>query len=246
MAPEDIRPEDFLDPDDPRIYEDVEQLVKRYGGEKAIFAHVWGVVENLYGFIGVEQTLLLMTLDPDLARDLFERLCEFSTRVARNLCAMGIDVLHISGDVGANNAMIMSPDLWRTAVRPFDVRIIKPGREAGLPISLHSCGFVEPILPDLIEAGVQVVHPIQETAGMDQTEVKREFGDRLTIHGGLDVRELPRMTTEQVEATVREKMATLKPGGGFIFNTGHTVQPDTPLEHVERAYAAAREYGVYA
>ena len=86
---------------------------------------------------------------------------------------------------------------------------------------------------------------VYQLSGMDQLEIKKQFGDEITIHGGLDIRLLPNMSEEQVEEYVRKKMQDLKAGGGFIFNTSHTIQPDTPLEVVERAYKAAQQYGQY-
>ncbi|MDX9752597.1 MAG: uroporphyrinogen decarboxylase family protein [bacterium] len=245
MEESEIRPEHILDPDDPAIYKDVEVLIQKHQGEKAIAAHVWGVVESVYAFIGIERTLVLMAAEPEKANALFARMAEFSRRVAANLSRMKIDILHLSGDVGANGSMLFSPAMWRNLVRPHDEAILAPGKAAGLPLSLHTCGYFMPIIPDLLAMGFQLIHPIQESAGMDQTEVKRLYGDRLTIHGGLDVRELPRLSGDEVETLVRHKMETLKPGGGFVFCTGHTLQPDTDLAVVERAYAAARRYGSY-
>ena len=245
MNVEDVHPESFLDPDEPSIYKDVEEYIRRYKGDKAIFVNVWGVVESVYGFIGIESTLYLMATNPGKARELFAQVRDFSQRVVENLCGMNIDVLHITGDVGSNNSMLFSPQMWRELIKPFDTEIIAPAKKAGIPLSLHSCGYFTPVLPDFIEMGIQIFHPIQESAGMDQIEIKKEFGDRMTIHGGLDVRLLPRMSEKEVEEVVHRKMQALKPGGGFIFNTGHTIQPDTPLEVIERAYDAARQYGRY-
>ena len=245
MKVEDIKRESFLDPDDPCIYKDAEKLIHRHKGNKAIFVHVWGVVESVYGFIGIEPTLLLMAANPEKAKELFVQVKNFSRRVVENLCGMGIDVLHITGDVGSNNAMLFSPKMWRELIMPLDAEIVAPAKQVSMPLSLHSCGYFTPVIPDFIKMGIQIFHPIQETAGMEQAEIKKQFGDKITIHGGLDVRLLPNMSEEQVEECVRKKMQTLKSGGGFIFNTGHTVQPDTPLEVIERAYAAAQRYGQY-
>ena len=93
--------------------------------------------------------------------------------------------------------------------------------------------------------GVDVLHPIQESAGMDMFEVKHRYGDRITLHGGLDLRMLCRLKKEEVRGYVEPRMTALKKGGGFIFNTGHTVQMDTSLDILEYAYDIAMEYGSY-
>jgi uroporphyrinogen decarboxylase len=245
MGYRDIKPEHWLDPDDPIIYGEIEELLEKYGKEKSIFAHVWGCVEAVYGFLGVEGTLLLMASEPEIAKSLFNKVESFSTAVVRNLISMGVDVIHITGDVGSNNSMLFSPGMWRELIKPFDENIIAPALDANIPVSLHSCGYCMPLLPEWISMGVKVVHPIQESAGMNLTEVKDKFGRQLTIHGGLDIRTLSTMRMHEVEDYVKPRMLALKKGGGFIFNTAHTVQMDTSLEVLERAYDTALEYAQY-
>ena len=236
---------DLLDPDREENYAEVVSLLDQHRGNKAVAAHIWGVVEGMYSFIGVEETLALMAGEPERAEELFGWMADFSRRTAENLCSMGIDILHISGDVGANGSMLFSPMMWREQVRDFDAAILQPGLDAQIPLSLHSCGYYMPIFEDFIEMGIELFHPIQESAGMSLAEVKGKYGKQIAINGGLDVRELPRMNVEQVEAYVTEKMVLCKPGGGFIFNTGHTIQPDTNLEVLEAAYRKARALGTY-
>ena len=245
MDAADITLADVLDPDREENYAEVKELLGRYRGEKAIAAHVWGVVEGLYIFIGVEETLALMAAEPERAQELFGWFAEFSRRTAENLCSLGIDILHISGDVGSNGAMLFSPDMWREQVRDFDAAIMQPGKDAGVALSLHSCGYYMPVFEGFIDMGIELFHPIQESAGMSLREVKDKYGDQVAINGSLDVRDLPKMNVAQVEAYVKEKIAICKPGGGFIFNTGHTVQPDTDLDVLEAAYRMAQKLGAY-
>ncbi|MEW6072992.1 MAG: uroporphyrinogen decarboxylase family protein [Planctomycetota bacterium] len=247
LALEAIAPADWLDPDDPSIYAGVRELVATYGAEKCVLAHVWGVLESAYSFLGVEQTLLCFGLWDGATRELFARLGAWSARVAANVVELGVDVLHISGDVGGNERMLVSPRTWRERIAPLDAAIVAPGRARGLPLSLHSCGYFRPILDDLIGMGIDVFHPLQQSAGFDLADVKSTWGDRLTIHGGLEIRHyLPRASEAELVAHVRENVLTCKRGGGFIFNTEHTVQPDTSLDRVELAYRTARECGWYS
>ena len=246
MSFEDIKEADFLDPDDPTIYEEVRALVESHGAEKCVLAHVWGVLESAYSFIGVEDTLLRFGLWEPATRELFRKLGDWSARVASNVVELGIDVLHISGDMGANERMIVSPRSWRERIAPLDAEIIAPGRERGLPLSLHSCGFFRPIIDDLIGMGIEVMHPLQQSAGFDLVDVKATWGERITIHGGLEIRHyLPHATEAELVEHVKSNVLACKGGGGFIFNTEHTVQPDTELDRVELAYRTAREHGWY-
>lgn len=246
MKLDQITDTDFMDPDDPGIYTGVKKLVERYGKDKCVLAHVWGVMEGAYSFMGVEETLLQFALWSPEMQELFKNLTAWSGRVAENVTGLGIDVLHLSGDMGANNAMIMSPDSWRERIAPCDGKIISAGKKKGLPCSLHSCGYFRPVIDDLIGLGFDVMHPFQQSAGMDLKDVKRNWGDRLTIHGGLELRHyLSRAPEAELVEHVKDNMLTCKPGGGFIFNTEHTVQPDTSLERVELAYQTALEHSWY-
>ena len=245
MEPEDIKPGHWMDPDDPRIYEGISRLISKYGKDKSIFVHIWGVLESVYGFCGIERTLMLMAQDPDFAKSLFEKAADFSKRVVMNLLEFDIDIIHITGDVGSNSSMLFSPVMWRTLIMPFDREIIRPAIEQKIPVSLHSCGYCMPVIQDWIDMGIKLIHPIQESAGMDLYEVKDRYGAQITINGGLDIRDLSRMKISEVDDYVKKRVEYLKKGGGFIFNTSHTVQTDTSLEVLERAYDAAMEYGCY-
>lgn len=237
---------DFRDPDDPEIYAEVRELVATRGADKCILAHTWGVLEGVYSFLGVERTLLEFGLASDAMGELLEKVAVWSTRVAENVVELGIDVLHLSGDVGENGRMILSPKSWRERIAPLDARILEPGRARGLPLSMHSCGFFRPILDDLVAMGIDVLHPLQQSAGFDLADVKERWGDRLTIRGGLEIRHyLPRAPEAELVEHVKQNVLTCKPGGGFIFNVEHTVQPDTELDRVVLAYRTAREYGGY-
>jgi uroporphyrinogen-III decarboxylase len=113
---------------------------------------------------------------------------------------------------------------------------------------LHSCGSIPRILPQLVDSGLDILNPVQLSAGgMDPRWLKREFGDRLTFWGGgVDTqRTLPFGTPEEVAEEVRERVRILAPGGGFVFNTIHNVQQDTPPENIVAAYETARKAGVY-
>lgn len=246
MKLEGVNPDLFADPDDESIYAEIKKLVQKYGKDKAILAHVWGVLEGAYSFLGVEQTLTHLGLRSEKLLTLFQQIRDWSIKIAENAVRMGIDVLHITSDVGANDRCLISPTCWRELICVNDREIIVVGKEKGLPISMHSCGNISQILDKIVEMGVNMIHPLQTSAGMDILKVKKEYGEKLTIHGGLDIRYiLPRAPEEELIRTIKHYMKALKPGGGFIFNTEHTVQPDTAIERVELAYKVALEEGQY-
>ena len=111
----------------------------------------------------------------------------------------------------------------------------------------HSCGGIRPFIPDLIEIGLQVLDPVQPlAAGMDSAELKRDFGDRLTFHGGVDEQHvLPFGTEDDVVAEVQLRLRAFAPGGGYILAPSHYVQADTPPANIVAMCRAAQQFGRY-
>lgn len=177
---------------------------------------------------------------------LYERIARWAARYAENCLDLGADVIHISDDWGMNQALLFRPQVWWEMIYPAEKIICSAVQGRRGLLSLHSDGYITPVLDGVLELGFQVFHPCQRSAGMDPTVIKAQYGDRLTLYGGLDVRTtLGRGRPEAVEAEVRQVMRALKPGGGFIFCTSHMVQPGTPLAEVEMAYRVALEEGRY-
>ena len=246
MTLEQISDEDFTDPDDPSIYVELREMLDKYGKEKCIMAHTWGVLEGTYSFAGIEEVLIQLATRSPLVAKVFQKCQSFSQRVAQNVVDMGVDILHLTCDVGANDALLLSPDSWREQVAPFDVNILTPAKQRQIPCSLHTCGYFRPLVDDFIKMGVDVIHPFQQSAGMVLADAKKNWGDQITIRGGLDLRYyLPRAPENELIDHVKNNMLTCKPGGGFIFNSEHNVQPDTTLDRVELAYQTALEYSWY-
>ncbi|HOX39548.1 MAG TPA: uroporphyrinogen decarboxylase family protein [Candidatus Brocadiia bacterium] len=199
---------------------------------------------------GVEQILLDLVLNPDIAEYLFNRIAEFYIEYARRMfeaAGDGIDIFMMGDDFGTQNGLFMSPDMFRRFLRPGFKAMIDVGKRHGLKVAHHSCGSIKPIIPDLIECGLDILNPIQpDVFDMDRRELKRSFGDRLSFHGSISIQKtLPFGTPEDIRAEVKERFETLGPGGGFIFCTAHNIQSDTPLENALALFEAYHEFGSY-
>ncbi len=214
--------------------------------DRAVFCQIQGVHEGLAGYLGIENTLLLQAMDPPKFKEWIGKLADMGVEQAKLAAKAGADVIHVSDDWGANKAMMFSPSDWWEYIFPEEKRIVDEIKRQGKPASLHSCGYFTPVLEGVIKMGFDVAHPIQESAGMDPYQVKRDYGDKLCIYGGLDIRyTLPRAPEEELVERVKRAMLELKPGGGFIFCTAHTVQPDTTWERIELAYDTALKWCWY-
>jgi uroporphyrinogen decarboxylase len=239
-------------PCDGDLFLTVEEALQQRG-DRAVFAHVWGVFElsqflfeREVGQPGIEQALLNMALERDKAQRIYERLGEWSAGCVENAIRAGVDVIELSDDWGQQNALMFSPDDWWELIMPAMKPIVDAAKQHGVPVLVHSDGDISSVLDGVVELGVDAVHPVQESSGMDALEFKRKYGDRLSVMGGLDtITALPRMSPEEIRAEVRRVFGILKPGGGYIFCASHMFQADSPLEVVEAAYDEALKLAPY-
>lgn len=192
---------------------------------------------------GMEGALLDLAASPRIAQTMLRRAASFSLCLAREACdRFPLDWLWTGDDVGGQQAMMMSPGLWRSAIRPHLAEIFKVAKGRGLPVAYHSCGAIGPIIPDLIQMGLDVLNPIQcNCPGMDPPKLKRTFGRDLCFMGGVDTQGLlPRGSVEEVYAqTARLLEAMTTDGGGYILAASHAVPPETPIENIFAMYKAA-------
>ena len=158
--------------------------------------------------------------------------------------------MYVSGtDFGAQDRPFISPKLFRDLFKPFHKRVndwIHANTE--WKSFIHSDGAMWRLLDDVVEAGFDILNPVQTSAAeMDPVALKETYGDRLTFWGGgIDTqKELPFGTPEEVRAQVQERMRIFGPGGGFVFNTIHNLQARIPVENIVALYEAVRDYRTY-
>lgn len=159
-----------------------------------------------------------------------------------------VDAISVSDDIGHMDRLCMSPKTYRRIFKPRHARLAQAIKSrSDKPLMWHTCGSVYHIMDDLIEIGVDSLNPVQTTAkNMEADRLKREFGDRLSFWGGIDTMHvLNRGTPEDVRREVKTKIEALAPGGGFILNPIHNVQPDVPVENLLTMIDAALEFGWY-
>ncbi len=226
----------------------VQEAVAQQGEHRAIIAHIWGMVEGTSSFLGIENCWLNLGLEPDLMTAWFDRYSEWLCGLVDSCIEAGVDLITLSDDWGSNQTMLFSPKMWRRMIRPYAKRVVQHAKERGLPVNLHSDGHIMAIMEDLVDVGYTMLHPLQESAGMDPRTVKQQYGDKFIIYGSLDVVDgLLAYEGEALEKYITERFEIYAPGGGFIFNTGHFVQADIPPKRLLHAYTVAnklaREYG---
>jgi uroporphyrinogen decarboxylase len=134
--------------------------------------------------------------------------------------------------------------LYGELLKPVHRRAIDWAHAKGIVARLHSCGDIRPFLPDLIEIGLDGLNPLEVKAGMDPLRIKKEYGDRLLLHGGINA--VLWDNKEAIEAEMRRVIPALKADGGYIFSSDHSVPSSVPLENFRYIVKLAKELGTYA
>ncbi len=192
---------------------------------------------------GMDDALLDMAGDPALAGEMLSRCADFSRELSEATCSrFELDWLWTGDDVSSQLGMMMSPESWRTLIKPHLRRVFAVGKAKGLWVAYHCCGALRPIIGDLVEIGMDVLNPVQcNCPGMDPLELKKEFGKQLSFMGGVDTQDvLPCGTVDDVRrATARLIEGMTADGGGFILAASHTIPPETPDDNIFAMYAEA-------
>ena len=222
------------DPNRPELYQEAARAIEQFRDEYWIVGvTVTTILETAVALRGFTQLLKDIKIQPELFEQLLEIPYHYHLTAARTLVKMGVDMIWLGDDVGGQTGMLFSPVHWRKYLKPRMASVISSLKAINplVKIAYHSDGSIEPIIPDLIEIGLDVLNPVQP-ACMDPAELKKKYGRNLSFWGSIDEQHtLPFGTPAQVEAEVRLRLNTLGRQGGLIIGPTHHIQLDTPLEN---------------
>ena len=210
-------------------------------------------LKNPKGIRGVEEWYVSTVLRRDYIYQVFERQCDIALRnLARIHEVVGdrVTAVFITGtDFGTQNGPFISPKAYRNLYKPFHVEVNNwVHRHTAWKTFIHSCGSIWQLLDDIVDAGFDILNPVQTTAAdMNPTTLKDKYGDRVTFWGGgIDTQHtLPFGTPDQIRQAVHERMRIFGPGGGFVFNPIHNVQAGVAVENLLALYEAVQAYRNY-
>lgn len=210
------------------------QDVLANAGDKFSNASIgFSLFERAWTLTGMENLLIYMITDPDFVTELFDAIVDFNLRVMDIFFEYDFDCFFFGDDWGQQQGLIMGPDMWRMFIKPPLAKMYAAAKKRGWYVMQHSCGDIEQIYPDLIEIGLDA-HQTFQPEIFDIRAVKAKFGDKLTFFGGISTqRLLPFETPEGVEREVRELMAMLGRGGGYIAAPTHSIPGDVPAENID-------------
>ena len=145
----------------------VAEAVEWYGTKRVIRAHIWGIVEGTSSFLGIENCWLNLGMNPDLMTAWFDRYADWLCGLVDNCIDAGAEMITMSDDWGSNETMLFSPRMWRRMIRPYAERVVQHANSRGVPVMQHTDGYIMQILDEIIAMGCKLLHPLQESAGMD-------------------------------------------------------------------------------
>lgn len=243
------------DPLDPSRYEGLREAVSRVHqrNQQAIMMTIApaGSWEHTWTLRGPEQAMMDLILNRDLYEEILDRTVQFQIlqwTEALKLVGEMVDVVSMSDDFGTQVGPMVSLELYRSIFKPRLIKVIENIKKyTNAKIYMHTDGSVYDFLPDMIEAGVEIINPVQkECRNMEPEKLKKEFGDQLVFWGASVVtKNLEFGSPEEIRREARETIEILAPGGGFVYGPIHNIQPLVPAENIVALLEAARDFDIY-
>ena len=226
----------------------------RDAGDYAVVATPWLLFpfERAHAMQGMDKFLINMMMAPDFAHALLRKITDLCKTLMGNFlaeCGDLIDIIKIGDDLGTQNSLMISPKMYRQFLKPLHaefISFIKARTQA--KVFFHTDGDVFDLIPDFIEMGIDILNPIQTSAGRmsNLAELKRRFGQNMVFCGAVDThRVLPYGTPDDVRQELRRVMNVLGPGGGYMVASVHTIMNDVPAENILAMVDAVEEFGKY-
>ncbi|MFH1378213.1 MAG: uroporphyrinogen decarboxylase family protein [Planctomycetota bacterium] len=196
-------------------------------------------------FIGTERVLMAIVEDPEWLMDIFDTELTLSLQLWQKVLDAGykFDTVHWYDDMGYKHSQFFSKRTYRNFLKPYHQRAIEWAHQRGMKAMLHSCGDVNPLIPDLIEIGLDSLNPLEVKAGMDPVAIKKAYGDKLVLHGGINAVLWDK--PDEIKAEIARVIPALKENGGYIFASDHSIPSDVSLNDFKSIVALIKKMGSY-
>ncbi len=244
---EELEDLDFFQWPDPAKYIDPEECRRRVDmapKDKAVIGMVWSAhFQDTCASFGMETALMNMIANPEIYQAVDQKILEFylkANEIFYEATKGRLNAVLIGNDMGSQRGLMISPDMVRRFVIPGCQKLVEQAHSYGLKVIYHSCGSIVDVIPDLIKAGVDAIHPIQAlAAGMDAKNLKEKFDGKVSFCGGVDTQDLlVHGSPEQVREKVKE-LRTLFPTGLIISPSHEAIMPDVPPANIHALFEEA-------
>ena len=243
---EEIENYPFPDVNAPGRFRHAEETIKKYGKDYGIIGDLeCSIFETSWYMVGMEKLFIDMAMEEPYVDALFDKVAHFHTEVGKRLVALGADIIWCGDDLGSQTGPMLGVDTFRRYFKPRITKMFAEFKKINpnVKVAWHSCGSILPLIPEFIDAGLDILNPIQPLAtGMDPQWLKDTYGDKLAFFGGICVQELlPKGTPEEIYREVERRWNILgKENGGFLIAPAHNIQLDTPVENVLAFFEAVK------
>jgi len=195
--------------------------------------------------MGTENALIAMMEEPELMCDMFDTYLDRCEKLFSRIWDAGyhFDEVCWPDDMGYKGTTFFSPEMYRKLVKPFHARAAKWGHDRGAYVRLHSCGNITSLVPDIVDAGIDGLNPLEVKAGVDALQLKKDWGEKLVLHGGINA--VYWSDRDAIVEEIRSKVPVLKQNGGYIFSSDHSIPNDVSLDNMKLIITAAKEAGRY-
>jgi uroporphyrinogen-III decarboxylase len=231
---------------------EIKAEARMYEGKYAILGGDWSPFwHDAIDLLGMENLYVKMYHEPELVDAVMRHLVDYYAEVSKRIfddAGDVIDIFFIGNDFGSMTGPLLGPELFSRFILPHLKRLIDLGHSYGLKVQMHCCGGFAPLVPLMIEVGLDGLHAVQPCCrGMDLTTLKAKFGDKILLNGGIDSHHvLINGTKETIRDNTREVLEIMKPGGGYVAGASHdTILEETPVENVAAMFDAIQEFGAY-
>ena len=194
---------------------------------------------------GTENVLIGLYEEPEWVTDMFDTFLNVSLSLAQKILDAGyeFDGIKWYDDMGYKNSPFFSPDMYRELLKPYHKKAVDWAHERGLVTELHSCGYIEPFIGDLVDIGVEMLNPLEIKAGMDPHKLKLLYGDKLAFHGGINAQIWDNI--DLIKAEMERIIPVMKEGGGYIFASDHSIPNSVSFENMTQIVELAKKLGKY-
>jgi len=202
--------------------------------------------ENAWYMRSMEELMMDMFEGSEKASYHFNKVTDITCGRAALLAKAGVDFVHMGDDIGMQSSIMMSEEMYREWLKPLLIRLVKTVKNINPEIlfSYHSCGYIEPFIPDLIEAGIDILNPIQPES-MSFEKLHAEYGNVLSFWGAIGTQTtMPLGTPEDVKRKVNKHLKTAGSKGGLLCAPTHLLEPDVPWENIEAYVQACRDFSI--
>lgn len=232
-----------------RIHFDGYRSTKKYAGERNLFFtfSCLNVFECMHPVAGHEEMLAAMIYDPDWICDMCDTYAEMILKAMKLLFEReGMpDAVWFYEDMGYKGAPFMSPKMYNDIIYPAHRKTFGYVKSLGLPVIVHSCGYVEPLIDGLLRAGMDALNVIEVKAGMDLLRLYQKYGERLSFIGGIDVRELYTNDRKRIDIELEAKIPVVMQGNGYVVHSDHSIPATVNYEVYKYFCKKALELGTY-